>query len=193
MKWDEVLTLWICRTSPLLFCSRAQGRGIWRGAELDEVANRILGTQHFAHSPAVVGESAPSCCVCRSRGQSPDIQVAIVAHKGVSRLCCIAGHKSDYGGRPSQSVLGILLSCAGLASLNVGANVDLSQKLGASAIVGYLPHSHARQCDFGGGIGAAHGANGKMLGPFGACAQVGLAGRYLGHRGREARGETPCV
>ena len=82
----------------------------------------VYVTQHFAHSAAVVGESAPSCCVCRSRGQSPD--VAIVAHKGASRLCCIAGHKSDYGGRPSQSVLGILLSCAGLTSLNVGTNVD---------------------------------------------------------------------
>ena len=58
--------------------------------------------------------------------------------------------------------------------LNVGTNVDLSQKLGASAIVGYLPHSHARQCDFGGGVGAAHGASGKMLGPFGACRKLVL-------------------
>ena len=41
LKWHEVLTLWICRTSPLLFCFRAQGRGILRGAELGEVANRI--------------------------------------------------------------------------------------------------------------------------------------------------------
>ena len=52
-----------------------------------------------------------------------------------------------------------------------------------------MSHSHARQCDCGGGIEAAHGATGKMLGPFGAFAQVGLAGCYIRHRVRELRGE----
>ena len=131
-------------------------------------------TQRFAHSATVVEESAPSYCLCCSRGQSPDVHVAPIAHAGASRLCCIRGERVGLRWK-AFTVRARRFCCRTWDERH-----------------GLMPLCHARQCDSGGRVGAEHGANGRMFGSFSASAQVGVAVRYIRHRVREVRGEPPC-
>ena len=179
MKWYEVLT---CRIDPAdgWHCAGALSWARWRlscvglGQRWALVASRIL---HNA-SPTVqqwLKKARPRIASVAAGGNRRTFTWLQLHTQARVASVAFAGNESDYGGRPSQSVLGVFVA-----------------ELGASAIVGLMPLCHARQCDSGGRVGAEHGANGRMFGSFSASAQVGVAVRYIRHRVREVRGEPPC-
>jgi hypothetical protein len=180
---------------------------LWRGAELDQVANKLsrvgLGQCRGLVASRILHNTSPTVQqwlekARRRRASSAaggtrrtfkwqqlhtKARVASAASRGTSRIT-VEGLSER-----SQSALGILLSRAGLTSLNSDTNVDLSQNLGRARLSVKCPTVTPGSAIVVGELQRLMVPLEKFLVHFGAFAQVGLAGCYIRHRVREPRGE----
>ena len=214
VRWYEFLT---CRIDPAdmdervarprsYFVLARSDEALWRGAELDEVANRLsrlgLGPCAALVASRILHNASPTVQQWLKKARHrvafaaaggnrrtfnwqalhTKARVASAASRGASRITL-----EDLMDR-SQSVLHIFLNFAGLTSLTSGINADLSQSLGRARLSVSCPSAQLGSAIVVGELGRLMVPMEKMLGSVEASAQVGLAVGYSTHRAREPQG-----